>query len=84
LRLEEHAMGLATLDSHASTLPGDVLAQARAADGRYPPTTIRPRSRAASTRRPTSASRWISTRMCAPAARAPVWSTSPPTWTWWW
>ena len=26
-------MGLATLDSHASTLPDDVLAQARAADG---------------------------------------------------
>ncbi len=33
LRLEEHAMGLATLDSHASTLPGEVLDQARAADG---------------------------------------------------
>ena len=33
LRLEEHAMGLATLDSHASTLPSDVMAQTRAADG---------------------------------------------------
>jgi len=33
LRLEEHAMGLATLDSHASTLPGEVLDQTRAADG---------------------------------------------------
>ena len=33
LRLEEHAMGLATLDSHASTLPGDVMALTRAADG---------------------------------------------------
>ncbi len=33
LRLEEHAMGLATLDSHASTLPSDVLARTRAADG---------------------------------------------------
>ena len=33
LRLEEHAMGLATLDSHASTLPREVLEQARAADG---------------------------------------------------
>ena len=33
LRLEEHAMGLATLDSHASTLPSDVLDQTRTADG---------------------------------------------------
>jgi 3-isopropylmalate dehydrogenase len=33
LRIEEHAMGLATLDSHASTLPGEVLDQTRAADG---------------------------------------------------
>ncbi len=33
LRLEEHAMGLATLDSHASTLPSAVLDEARAADG---------------------------------------------------
>lgn len=33
LRLEEHAMGLATLDSHASTLPREVLDAARAADG---------------------------------------------------
>jgi 3-isopropylmalate dehydrogenase len=33
LRLEQHAMGLATLDSHASTLPSEVLEQARAADG---------------------------------------------------
>ena len=33
LRLEELAMGLATLDSHASTLPGEVLDQTRAADG---------------------------------------------------
>ena len=33
LRLEEHAMGLATLDSHASTLPSEALEQARAADG---------------------------------------------------
>jgi 3-isopropylmalate dehydrogenase len=33
LQLEEHAMGLATLDSHASTLPREVLEQARAADG---------------------------------------------------
>jgi 3-isopropylmalate dehydrogenase len=33
LRLEEYAMGLATLDSHASTLPREALEQARAADG---------------------------------------------------
>ncbi len=33
LCLEEHAMGLATLDSHASTLPGEVLDQTRVADG---------------------------------------------------
>jgi len=33
LRLEEHPMGLATLDSHASTLPREVLDAARAADG---------------------------------------------------
>jgi len=33
LRLEELPMGLATLPSHASTLPKEVLAQARAADG---------------------------------------------------
>ncbi len=33
LRLEEHAMGLATLDSDASTLPREVLDEARAADG---------------------------------------------------
>jgi 3-isopropylmalate dehydrogenase len=33
LRLEEHAMGLATLDSHASTLPRNVLDAAQAADG---------------------------------------------------
>jgi 3-isopropylmalate dehydrogenase len=33
LRLEEHPMGLATLDSHASTLPKEVLDQTLAADG---------------------------------------------------
>ena len=33
LRLEEYPMGLATLDSHASTLPKEVLDAARAADG---------------------------------------------------
>ena len=33
LALEELPMGLATLDSHASTLPREVLDQARAADG---------------------------------------------------
>lgn len=33
LRLDERAMGLATLDSHASTLPRAVLDDARAADG---------------------------------------------------
>ena len=33
LRLEERPMGLATLDSHASTLPAEVFAEARAADG---------------------------------------------------
>jgi len=33
LRLEERSMGLATLDSHASTLPADVFEAARAADG---------------------------------------------------
>jgi len=33
LRLEQHPMGLATLDSHASTLPREVLDEARAADG---------------------------------------------------
>ena len=33
LALEELPMGLATLDSHASTLPKEVLDQARAADG---------------------------------------------------
>lgn len=33
LRLEEHPMGLATLDSHASTLPREVMDAARAADG---------------------------------------------------
>ena len=33
LRVEEHAMGLATLDSHASTVPAEVLDAARAADG---------------------------------------------------
>lgn len=47
LRVEEHPMGLATLDSHASTVPAEVLDAARAADGvilapvstyDYPPT----------------------------------------------
>lgn len=33
LQLEEHPMGLATLDSHASTLPAEVFESARAADG---------------------------------------------------
>jgi 3-isopropylmalate dehydrogenase len=33
LRIEEHAMGLATLASHASTLPREALDAARAADG---------------------------------------------------
>ena len=33
LRIEEHAMGLATLESHASTLPREALDAARAADG---------------------------------------------------
>lgn len=33
LRIEKHPMGLATLDSHASTLPREVMDAARAADG---------------------------------------------------
>ena len=33
LRIEEHPMGLATLETHASTLPREVLEAARAADG---------------------------------------------------
>lgn len=33
LNLDEHPMGFATLESHASTLPAAVLEQARAADG---------------------------------------------------
>ena len=33
LGLEEHAMGLATLDTHATTMPAEVLDAARAADG---------------------------------------------------
>lgn len=33
LNLDEHAMGLATLESHASTLPTEVLEAARAAEG---------------------------------------------------
>jgi 3-isopropylmalate dehydrogenase len=33
LRIEEHAMGLATLESHASTVPREVLDAAKAADG---------------------------------------------------
>lgn len=33
LRVEERPMGLATLDSHASTLPAEIFDEARAADG---------------------------------------------------